>query len=107
MRQHDPDFIDGNNISLFDNFNIGSKDSNNQSRILTIAFPEEKIEVYYKGSNKHPFDSNIMGKHQWLVNGNLLITDSMNGRAIEINKDKEIVWKYINTLGDGTKGIVQ
>ena len=48
-----------------------------------------------------------MGKHQWLPNGNLLVTESAAGRAFELNSDKQIVWEFINLTGTGTVGIVQ
>ena len=48
-----------------------------------------------------------MGKHQWLKNGNLLITEGSEGRAFEINKNGNIVWEYINLVEDGYIGIVE
>lgn len=47
-----------------------------------------------------------MGKHQWLENGNLLITESMRGRAFEINQNKEIVWDFRNLIGRNRTGLV-
>ena len=107
VRQHDPDFIDGNTLSIYDNYNIGSQNPNTQSRIIKLTLPDEVMEVYYHGNEEQPFNSNIMGKHQWLENGNLLITDPMNGRAFEINGQKEIVWEYINLISGQRKGVVQ
>ena len=46
--------------------------------------------------NNAPFYTDIMGKHQWLPNGNLLITESRQGRAFEINPQGEVVWEYMN-----------
>lgn len=106
VRQHDPDFIDGHHISIYDNYSIGSSDPNQQSRILIKSYVNHKISEYYKGDVLSPFNSSAMGKHQWLENGNLLITDSMNGRAFEINERKEIVWEYRNILQDGMHGAV-
>lgn len=106
VRQHDPDFVDGHHISIFDNYSIGSSDPNQQSRILIKSYVNHKISEYYKGDVLSPFNSSAMGKHQWLENGNLLITDSMNGRAFEINERKEIVWEYRNILQDGMRGAV-
>jgi hypothetical protein len=106
VRQHDPDFFDGNHISIYDNYSIGSSDPNQQSRILIKSYINNKISEYYKGDVLLPFNSSAMGKHQWLENGNLLITDSMNGRAFEINERKEIVWEYRNVLQDRIHGAV-
>ena len=48
-----------------------------------------------------------MGKHQWLSNGNLLVIESIKGRALEVAPDGEIVWEYFNLDGSGFIGIVQ
>ena len=80
VRQHDPDFIDGSTISVFDNNNVSlAKDA--KSRIVFIKAPENTMQVYLEGGKEFPFFTNIMGKHQWLPNGNLLITESNQGRA--------------------------
>lgn len=98
VHQHDPDFIDGNSISIYDNYTIGSNDPERQSRIIIKTFPDRQNIVYYKGNAETPFYSSVMGKHQWLPNGNLLITESTQGRAFEINSSKEIVWEYRNVV---------
>jgi hypothetical protein len=107
VRQHDPDFIDGNHISIFDNYNIGSSNPSRQSRILIKSYLDNQISEYYKGSEDNPFNTNIMGKHQWLENGNLLITESMQGRAFEVNPKKEIVWEYRNVVGGTKLGLLE
>lgn len=100
--QHDPDFIDGDHFSVFDNNpNAGF------SRIVIVSARENTMEVYYKGTKKKPFFSAFMGKEQWLPNGNLLVTESLEGRAFEIDKDKEIVWEYMNLVGDGKIGLLE
>ena len=98
VRQHDPDFVDGNTISVFDNNNISSDDQKFYSRIVIVKFPQDTMEVYFQGSEEFPFFTEIMGKHQWLPNGNLLITESLQGRAFEIDKDKKLVWEYFNLI---------
>ena len=47
-----------------------------------------------------------MGKHQWLPNGNLLITESKSGRGFEINRQGELVWQYINYVDQDIVGII-
>jgi hypothetical protein len=106
VRQHDPDFIDGNHISIYDNYNISSPDKDRQSRILIRSFISQQTTVYYKGNEQNTFNSTVMGKHQWLPNGNLLITEPMNGRAFEINAKKEIVWEYINVVQTNKKALL-
>jgi len=107
VRQHDPDFIDGNTISVFDNHDIGSKDYNRQSRILMYSFADGQHYEYYSGNKEQPFNTNIMGKNQWLPNGNLLITESKKGRAFEVTPQGDIVWEYVNIIDDGIAGITE
>jgi len=107
LRQHDPDFIDGNTISVFDNIHFSDKNDEPYSRILLKSFLNNTCKVYYKGDDTHPFYSNIMGKHQWLPNGNLLITEALRGRAFEIDKNGNIVWEYINIVKKGYTGILE
>ena len=106
VRQHDPDFIDGNTISLFDNYNIAPEEFGHQSRIMIESFADGNRSVHFTGSEEKPFYTDIMGKHQWLPNGNLLITESMKGRAFEIDPQGVIVWEYINIVDEGIAGMV-
>jgi hypothetical protein len=98
IRQHDPDFVDGDTISVFDNHTISPTEGLSQSRILLISAKTESVTTFYEGTPQHPFYTNIMGKHQWLPNGNLLITEACRGRAFEINPNGEIVWEYNNYI---------
>ena len=96
VRQHDPDFIDGDRFSVFDNNNIAPEGHGQQSRIVMVSARDNTLEVVFEGSLDAPFYTDIMGKHQWLPNGNLLITESRQGRAFEINPQGEVVWEYMN-----------
>ncbi len=108
VRQHDPDFIDGNRFSVFDNNLIAATiDLNQQSRIAIVSARQKAWEIYFEGNAKIPFYTNIMGKSQWLPNGNLLITESKGGRAFEINRQGEVVWEYINYVDRGIVGLVE
>jgi hypothetical protein len=106
VRQHDPDFIDGNTISVFDNYNVAPEEYGQQSRILIKSVSTGEYSVYYTGSEGQPFYTDIVGNHQWLPNGNMLITESIKGRAFEIDPEGIIVWEYINILEDGIAGII-
>ena len=106
VRQHDPDFIDGNTFSVFDNYNIAPKEHGHQSRIVIVTAPEGTARVYYEGSPENHFYADVFGKHQWLPNGDLLITESRAGRAFEINREGEVVWEYINYVDDGIVGLL-
>jgi hypothetical protein len=98
VRQHDPDFVDGDTISVFDNHTLGPGNVHSRSRILLISARDRSVTVLYQGTREQPFFTNIMGKHQWLPNGNLLITEACSGRAFEINRKGKIVWEYNNYI---------
>ena len=107
VRQHDPDFIDGNTIMLFDNNNIGPAAFGQQSRILKLDGPTGEITELFSGSAEYPFYTKIMGTQQLLSNRNLLITDSIHGRAFEINDQGQVVWEYTNIVDDSTVGLME
>jgi hypothetical protein len=44
---------------------------------------------------------------QWLPNGNLLITESMEGREFEINSRREVVWEHMSYVEAAVVGIVE
>ena len=107
VRQHDPDFIDGNTFSVFDNNNNSApKGELRQSRISIVSAKDNTTKVYFEGTSEKPFFTNVMGKNQWLPNGNLLITESMSGRGFEIDRQGEVVWQYINYVKRGIVGVV-
>lgn len=107
VRQHDPDFVDGNTVSVFDNHVTGHAVQESKTRILTISAPEQIVKTVIANTPEHPFTTSLMGKHQWLPNGNLLITEASYGRAIEVNPKGEIVWEYNNYIEKGIVAVVQ
>jgi hypothetical protein len=107
VRQHDPDFVDGNTISVLDNNNVGPEAGGRRSRILLLSAATGNRVVYYTGGEGRPFYTDIMGRSQWLPNGNLLISESMKGRAFEIDRNGRVVWEYVNLVGDGYVAIME
>ncbi len=106
VRQHDPDFIDGNTISIFDNYFIDKADSV-KSRIITYNAVEKTFNVHFQASEENGFSTWRMGKHQVLENGNMLIAESERGRAFEIDPNGKVVWNFINRLGTDHVGILE
>ena len=107
VRQHDPHFVDGETLSVFDNNNIGPEEFGPQSRIALLHARDRRVETVFAGSSDQPFFSPILGRHQWLPNGNLLITDACAGRAIELDRQGRSVWWYIHYIDEETVGIVE
>jgi arylsulfotransferase ASST len=100
VRQHDPDFVDGNRISIFDNNHVAPESQGPQSRIVIVDARNDQMQVIYSGSREHPFYTNVQGKHQWLRNGNMLITESTQGHAFEIDPEGELIWEYFNLVDE-------
>ena len=103
LRQHDPDFLPGDRISVFDNRNL--KPSNGpepvSSRILEIDASDGSIKIAIQGDGESSFFTHVLGIHEYLANGNILVTSSGEGRVIEFAPDGTIVWRYDNRLPDG------
>ncbi len=64
------------------------------SRVLEIDPARGEIVWDYSPGN---FFSKIRGGSQKLPNGNVLVTDSQNGRAVEVTQAGEVVWEYFTT----------
>jgi hypothetical protein len=107
VRQHDPDFLDGNRFSVYDNNNVGPESHGQQSRIVIVDAALDKVTVHFEGGAEIPFYSDIMGKHQWLPDGNLLLTESVMGRAVEIAPDGSRAWEFVNYVRPGTVGLME
>jgi hypothetical protein len=107
VRQHDPHFVDGNTFSVFDNNTVAGPGGALPSRIVLVSARDRSVRPYFVGSREQPFSTPILGRHQWLPNGNLLVTDSCSGRAFELDRNREVVWWYVNYVGEGTVGAVQ
>jgi hypothetical protein len=114
LRQHDPHFVDGNTISVVDNNNLATwtkgesipDAAGHYSRIATMSAATGKVETRYTGTRERPFFTDIMGKHQLLPNGNVLVTESIAGRVFEFDHEGNIVWEYFNVIGNGILGVV-
>jgi len=91
VEQHDPRVLASGNILLFDNKGLGKS-----FRILELNPIEGDIEWQYSGNEEAPFYSGECGIVDPLPNGNLLITESNNGRAFEITRHGDIVWEFLS-----------
>lgn len=106
VRQHDPDFVDGNTITVFDNHTHTMGTSQERTRILEVSTDGRKPRVIFEGNARHPFFTNIMGKHQALPNGNMLLTEATKGRALEIDAEGNLVWELRNFVRPGVVGLM-
>ncbi|ESR22706.1 arylsulfotransferase family protein [Lutibaculum baratangense] len=100
LGQHDPDILPNGNILLFDNY--GNYDRPNaRSRVLEYNPRNSAIVWEYGGTPDDPLDSMIRSSQQALANGNTLITESSGGRLLEVTRQGEIVWEYVNPVRGG------
>jgi hypothetical protein len=96
--QHQPTFLANGNLLLFDNLGMRRR-----SRVLEIdPFSGETVWTY-QAEQPGEFFTFSCGSSERLPNGNTLITESDNGRAIEVTPEKMIVWEYINPHRAGPK----
>lgn len=110
VRQHDVDLLPGGLLSFYDN--RGGPPECGGSRIVKLDPATQAIVWQLDGCENGGFDSYAWGDHQWLPNGNLLVTEPFGGRAFEAKADRPdcIVWAYVNGIesqdGEPRRGIV-
>jgi Arylsulfotransferase (ASST) len=98
--QHDPDILPNGNVLLFDNYGHFDKPEG-RSRVIEFDPATMQIVWQYVGTAAQPLDSTIRASQQRLANGNTLITESSGGRILEVTREGEIVWQFINPVRGG------
>jgi len=98
-RQHEPSVLDDGRLLLFDNRGAGAV-----SRVLEVDPTDGEILSAYGGPAERPLRSPEGGSSARLANGNTLITDSEQGRALEITADGTVVWEFESPHRAGTRG---
>jgi hypothetical protein len=93
---HQATALANGNIMVFDNRGHGGA-----SRVVEFDPGGPTVEWIYAGDPPGSFYSAECGSNQRLPNGNTLITESDRGKAFEVTRDGEIVWKYINPAQAG------
>jgi hypothetical protein len=89
--QHQPSVLDNGHLLIFDN---GTR--SRRSRVIELDPRTKKIVWSYVGRPPGSFYSQIRGGAQGLPNGNVLITDSESGRALEVTREGQVVWGFFN-----------
>lgn len=102
IRQHDPDFQRGGTITIFNNNSSDPAGGEHRggSEILEFDPSTGEIRVLYGRTPEQEMYTAILGKHQALSNGNILITESEGGRILEVTEQGEVVWELINRYDD-------
>lgn len=90
--QHDPDVLPNGNLLLFDN--RGDDRNGGTSRILEFDPRTLELVWEYPGTSGEVLFTSIYGSQERLPNGNTLISESNNGRILEVTRDGEVAWEY-------------
>lgn len=98
IQQHDPDFQPDGRITVFNNKNDNTIGGTLLGGSEVVAFDTRSGEtrVLYGGVPEQEMHSGLLGKHQMLPNGNILITQAQSGRLLEVTDMGEIVWEFVN-----------
>ena len=88
--QHDPRILENGHLLLFDNNRKGA----GQSAVQEYDPASMEVVWEFRGTPEEPFYTRSCGVSQRLPNGNTLMTESDNGRAIEVTPEKDIVWEF-------------
>lgn len=91
-RQHQPTFLEDGRMLLFDN--LGA--ARDRSRVIELDPLTGETLWRYGGAPDVDFFSRTLGTAQRLPNGNTLISESENGRALEVTRDGRTVWEFNN-----------
>jgi hypothetical protein len=87
LKQHDPDFHADGTITVFDNAT-----GTGRSLIRRIDPQTGEMSTEFAGNEAQPFYTWRRGKHQYLPNGNLLLTNAEHGRVLEVGPEGRMVW---------------
>lgn len=90
--QHQPTFLDNGHLLVFDNLGAGGE----RSRVIEMEPVSGRIVWRYGGTPEVDLFTKTLGSAQRLPNGNTLITESQNGRALEVTPDGRTVWEFYN-----------
>ena len=101
--QHDANFLENGNIQFLDNIG-GVTHTGGATQINELNPNTGEIVWQYQGTEEFPLNTRELGEVQRLANGNVLISETMSGRIVEVTPDKEVVWEYFgNELIDATR----
>jgi len=91
--QHDANFLSNGNILFLDN--IGDvTHTGGASRVVEYDPASDEIVWEYLGTDEFPMNTRELGELQKLSNGNVLVSETLSGRLVEVTPDKEVVWEY-------------
>lgn len=105
IQQHDPDFIGGGWIGVFDNNEDFTERGTmlGGSRIVALQPHTDSMDVRFPTADSAPFYTDIRGKWQALENGNMLLTEAQAGRVVEVDPEGRTVWEWVQPSYNDSK----
>jgi hypothetical protein len=70
----------------------------------TALMQSNQVVWYYQSRLPNSFFGNYISGCQRLPNGNTLICSGPHGHFFEVTREGDVVWEYINPVGDRTRG---
>jgi len=103
-QQHDPQPLPNGHLLVFDNLGggpvkievAGTEALVRSSRVIEVDLRAENPLWEFRGAEDQPLYSRTNGALDPLANGDVLISESNFGRAVEVTRDKEVVWEWVN-----------
>lgn len=96
-RQHDPDFIGGGWIGVFDNRRDLTERGEmlGGTRIVEIQPHTDSVRIPFPTQLSAPHYTESQGNWQKLANGNMLLVEAHPGRIVEVDSKGKTVWEWI------------
>ena len=99
-RQHQPTLLPGGRLLVFDN--VGR---DYRSRVVEVDPATQRVTwTWPDPPSPDVLFSRTLGSCQRLPNGNTLVTESENGRAVEVTPAGEVVWELRSPHRAGERG---
>ncbi|MFH1501579.1 MAG: arylsulfotransferase family protein [Candidatus Eisenbacteria bacterium] len=108
-RQHQPTVLGNGHLMVFNNeagpVAAGGAPTGPRGSSVVELDPFTQTTFWtYSGTAGRPLYSETCGSCQRLPNGNTLITESDNGRALEVTPGGTIVWEFVSPFRAGEDG---
>lgn len=102
-KQHQPTLLENGNMLIFDN--VDATRGERASRVIEIdPFSGDVVWEFFH-TEEFPFFTRTGGSNQPLPNGNVLITETREGRAFEVTPERDVVWIFTNPARVGTEDL--
>lgn len=92
-RQHRPSVVEGGRILLFDNLDTARGPE--ASRVVELEL-DGTVAWEFHSTRELPFFSETGGACTKLPNGNVLVSETRAGRALEVAPTGEVVWLFVS-----------